>query len=152
MNLVGAEAADEAGGFAVKTSIDIIRSAMKIGIVGSRDYPEPERVDTLVGLLDLDTIIISGGAEGIDQRATSAGLSTRRPVIELKPIGTDKGLWVKAAFARNKLIALCSDVVVAFWTGESKGTADTIRHAMRISGKCIICLPGEPPAVWVNRL
>lgn len=152
LRALNAEIVGEDGCLSIKTSVDIVAGARRVGIVGSRVYPELERIRTLVDLLHSDAYVISGGAEGVDRAATAAGLATRRPVIELKPIGADKRLWVRAAFERNELIALCSDVVVAFWDGASNGTADTIRHALRISGKCIVALPGQPPAVWVPRL
>jgi predicted Rossmann fold nucleotide-binding protein DprA/Smf involved in DNA uptake len=106
-------------------------------------------VKVLVDLLAASTVIISGGAEGIDKAAVAAGLGSYRPVVALNPMGADRQLWVTAAFARNGFIALCSDVVVAFWTGESKGTADTIRKALKL-GKCIVALPGQPAQVWVS--
>lgn len=141
LELVGARVSSE-------VSMAILRSAHVVGIVGSRGYPEPERVAALLKLLAANTVIISGGAEGPDRAAVAGALGSWRPAVELKPIGSDKNLWVQAAHARNGMIALCSDVVVAFWDGQSSGTADTISKALKL-GKCIVALPGQAPQVWV---
>lgn len=149
LNQVGAEIAGEAVEFAVKTSIDILRDARRVGIVGSRDYPEIDRVGRLIELLHPDVYVISGGAKGVDVEARLKAQTHRRHVIEITAFGER---YVESLFERNSIIALCSDVVCAFWDGHSNGTADTIRKAMKISGKCIVALPGEPPAIWVPRL
>jgi DNA recombination-mediator protein A len=149
LNKVGAEVADEAGCFSIKTSVDILRDARRVGIVGSRDYPELDRVGKLVELLHPDVYVISGGARGVDQEARLMAMTHHRHLIEITVQGER---YVESLFERNTVIVLGSDVVCAFWDGESNGTADTIRKAMHLSGKVIVALPGESPQVWVERM
>jgi predicted Rossmann fold nucleotide-binding protein DprA/Smf involved in DNA uptake len=149
MNKVGAEVADEAGCFSIKTSIDILKDARRVGIVGSRNYPELDRVGKLIQLLHPDAYVISGGARGVDREARLKAQTYRRDVIEVTAQGER---YVRTLFERNTVIVLASDVIVAFWNGESNGTADTIRKAMKLSGKVVVALPGLPPQVWVERI
>jgi hypothetical protein len=149
MNAVGAEVASEAAEFAVKTSIDILRDARRVGIVGSRDYPEIERVGRLIEILHPDVYVISGGAKGVDVEARLKAQTHHRHVIEITAFGER---YVESLLERNSMIALCSDVVCAFWDGHSSGTADTIRKAMKISGRVIVALPGCQPETWVPRI
>jgi hypothetical protein len=149
MNRVGAEVADEAGCFSIKTSIQILQDARRVGIVGSRDYPELDRVGKLIELLHPDVYVISGGARGVDQEARLMAQTHHRHVIEITVQGER---YIESLLERNTVIVLGSDVVVGFWDGLSNGTADTIRKAIKYSGKCVVALPGMPPAVWVERI
>lgn len=104
---------------------------MKVGIVGSRDFARLELVTAYVMSLPLDTVIVSGGARGVDTIAEQA--ASRRGLVccVYKPSWKDgKG----AGFARNGRIVAQSDRVVAFWDGKSRGTMDTVWKAYK-SGK-----------------
>ena len=105
---------------------------MKVAIVGSRDYPSPSLVRAFVNTLPDDTIIISGGARGVDTVAEQAA-RYRHLKVEIYPAEWDK--WGRSAgMMRNGKIINAADRVVAFWDGISKGTADSIRKA-RAAGK-----------------
>ncbi len=104
---------------------------MKIGIVGSRNYTEWVCFLGHMGSLfpfgkGID-LIVSGGAEGAD---TLAELYADRNEIKTKIIKPDWEKYGKqAGFIRNGEIIRESDIIIAFWDGVSKGTADTINKA-----------------------
>lgn len=105
---------------------------MKIAIVGSRDFDRLNLVVDYVKSLPKDTVIVSGGARGVDRIAAVAGLNAGLVVIEYRPDWEHGGMG--AGFARNTLIVEQCDRVVAFWDGKSTGTLDTINKA-RKAGK-----------------
>lgn len=97
---------------------------MRIAIVGSRDYANLAAVRRYVLSLPKDTIIISGGARGVDREAElaayEAGLQVEIFFADWKTHGKDAG------FIRNHEIVKSADRIVAFWDGRSRGTAHTI--------------------------
>ena len=105
---------------------------MNIAVVGSRGYPSREKVVNYVLALPAGTMVISGGAVGVDswaeEAAKKAGLSTHILPAEWSKYGKVAG------FMRNGQIVALSAKVVAFWDGESRGTLDTIKKAVK-SGK-----------------
>lgn len=103
---------------------------MKVAIVGSREYAHLGKVEKYIRTLPNDTIIVSGGAIGVDkwaeQWARFLGLGT----IILKP---DWNKYGKAAgMIRNTQIVETCDKLVAFWDGKSKGTKDSIDKATKL--------------------
>jgi len=105
---------------------------MKIAIVGSRDYQHLDRVRIYVESLSPDTIIVSGGARGVDKTAEitakRCGLKTIVFYANWNPNGVfDRGAGMK----RNAQIIAEADQVVAFWDGKSPGTRNTIDRAKR---------------------
>lgn len=111
---------------------------MKIGIVGSRDYPNLEDIYDFVAGLPPDTVVLSGGARGVDWWAEDAarhcGLTT-----DIYPADWSQGRG--AGFARNQLIVDASDCIVAFWDGHSRGTLDTIRKADAANKGVVVFTP-----------
>jgi DNA recombination-mediator protein A len=135
-------------------------SSERVAIVGSRDYPDLPAVRAFVRSLPQDTVIVSGGAEGVDTAAKWAAEKRKmewrmyRPsqlsIPDRKP-GKEWGILVverrgvpyylpdrfesfaQAAYFRNGLIVADADSVEAFWTGSS-GTRNTIELA-RKAGK-----------------
>ena len=114
---------------------------MNIAIVGSRKFAnleadkEAERaVRDYVRKLPSDTVIISGGARGVDTWAEHAaddyGLETLIFEANWEAYGKSAGV------IRNKEIIANCDRLVAFWDGTSKGTKHSIEQA-RIIGKPI---------------
>ena len=120
---------------------------MKWAIVGSRDYPLPDRVreyirnlaievvpeDKQVGLRN-KPVIVSGGAKGVDSIAEEEAHRLGLPV-ETYPAAWNRqpdGSYDRTAgFKRNQSIVDASDAVVAFWDGVSLGTRDTITRAYK---------------------
>jgi hypothetical protein len=123
---------------------------MKLAIVGSR----PENMGNLtendkrvraavyayVSKLAKDTVIVSGGAAGVDTWAENAAKEYGLP----KPI-IFKPEWKKygkpAGMIRNAQIIDAADCVTAFWNGISSGTANSIERARR-AGKSVVINPG----------
>lgn len=97
---------------------------MKYAIVGSRDYPDLAEVRACVETLPRDSIIVSGGARGVDSAAAQAARDLGMEVIEYLP---DWDLHGKAAgFIRNKYIIDNADHVIAFHCKGSRGTQHSI--------------------------
>lgn len=102
---------------------------MKVAIVGSRDYPHERSVRRFVRGLAQETVVISGGARGVDtwaeQEAVAIGISTNVILADWETLGKSAGI------KRNYAIVDAADVVVAFWDGHSRGTAHTIEYARK---------------------
>lgn len=103
-----------------------------VAIIGSRGYTNLDAVRRYVMSLPPNSLVISGGARGVD---TVAEQTARQCGLPVKIFPAD---WNKhgkqAGYLRNVQIVEAADYVVAFWDGESKGTAHTIRIA-RQKGK-----------------
>lgn len=100
---------------------------MRVAIVGSRNYPRPMDVVVYVRELPADTVVVSGGAAGVDSWAVEAaryrGLETLTLLAQWSRHGRAAGM------IRNQEIVNAADRLVAFWNGESPGTADSIAKA-----------------------
>jgi hypothetical protein len=115
------------------------RLNMKVAIVGSRDYPDKQQVVDYVNNLPEDTIVVSGGAIGVDTWAEEAARERGLPEPIIFPADW-KRYGKSAGFRRNYDIAKEADRVVAFTIG-SNGTADTINHARKLGKDLEIYLP-----------
>lgn len=108
---------------------------MKVAIIGSREitvYDIDKRIppDT--------TLIISGGASGIDSLAERYA---QKHGIPTKIFHPNYELYGKSApLIRNKLIVDSADLVIAIWNGESRGTEFTINYAKSRKVPCQIYL------------
>ena len=106
--------------------------ALKVAIVGNRDYPEPSHIRRLIDTLPEGTIIYSGGARGVDTWAAQYGKAAGYEVIEITPdVPPNSPSWMfaKAAYARNQKIVESCDIVYAFISHDGGGTANTLKHA-----------------------
>lgn len=112
---------------------------MKIAIVGSRDYPDLEAVRQYVQSLPLDTVVVSGGASGVDITAEKAakarGMQTEVYYPDWKQYGKSAG------FLRNRLIIEAADKVVAFHVNNSRGTGHSIALAKRYGKELEVIKP-----------
>ena len=106
---------------------------MKVAIVGSRHFSEPDRVNDYVNSLVRGASIITGSASGVDAAATKAARAKGIPV-KVMPASFDEIADASRSAARNQRLIDACDVLVAFWDGSSKGTRDTIERALQ-SGK-----------------
>ena len=106
----------------------------KIAIIGSRKFHNLTAVKELVNALPIDTIVVSGGALGVDQVAETAALERQMQVKIFLPDWKTFGL--RAGAIRNAQIVEEADEVIAFWDEKSKGTAITIDLA-RKAGKIV---------------
>lgn len=115
--------------------------ALKVAIVGSRKGVAERVVREFVERLPLGTIVISGGARGVDQYAERAARNCGLEVFSIRANWKRYGRG--AGFKRNIEIVQHADIVVAFWNGESKGTAHTIRAARQLGKPTRIYTRGD---------
>ena len=103
---------------------------MKVGVIGSRGLT----VDNLEQYLPEDTTeIVSGGAKGIDTCAREYALSHDIKLTEFLPEYSRYGRG--APLKRNLQIIIYSDLVIAFWDGQSKGTKNVIVNCKKLNVK-----------------
>jgi predicted Rossmann fold nucleotide-binding protein DprA/Smf involved in DNA uptake len=111
-------------------------SGRKIAIVGSRDFQNLQLVDNFVSTLPKGTIVVSGGARGVDRRAEEA--AKRRGLRSI----IFKANWERdgrgAGLLRNHDIVGEADELIAFHNGFSRGTAHSIRLAREAGKKVTI--------------
>lgn len=99
----------------------------RVAIVGSRAFLDLSLVRAFVAGLPDGTVVISGGAKGVDAAAEAAARARGLYVESIRPKWAEFG---RAAGAiRNWQIVQKADRVVAFWDGVSRGTAITIAPA-----------------------
>lgn len=116
---------------------------MKLAIIGSRtfnDYYAAEQV-FLKEFREQDiTEIVSGGAKGADLIGKDIAVNFKLKYKEFLPDWQKFGR--SAGFRRNQDIIDYCDLVLAFWDGKSKGTANSIDIATRQGKKVITHLFG----------
>ena len=106
---------------------------MRVAIVGSRHFPELERVVEYIRSLPARASIITGSASGVDAAATKAAREKGIPV-QVIPASFDELADASKSAARNQRLVDACDVLVAYWDGASKGTRTTVERALD-SGK-----------------
>ena len=106
---------------------------MRVAIVGSRHFSEPERVAEYIRSLPSRASIITGSASGVDAAATKAARDRGIP-IQVIPASFEEVADASKSAARNQRLVDACDVLVAFWDGASKGTRTTVERALD-SGK-----------------
>ncbi|MBQ7383493.1 MAG: hypothetical protein IJV72_01730 [Clostridia bacterium] len=106
---------------------------MKLLIVGSRSIKE---YDLEKHIPKETTMIITGGAEGIDMLAEKYADKKRLSKLILRP---QYALYGRSApLKRNeKMIELC-DMALIIWDGYSKGTKYTVNYAKKMGKKIIL--------------
>ena len=99
---------------------------MKIAIVGSRNYPDLDKVGSTSRTCQ-KALSQFRGADGVDETAEDEARKLGLEVISISPEWNKYGKT--AGLIRNDLIVLTADCVVAFWDGVSRGTKYTIDKA-----------------------
>ncbi|AUV61874.1 hypothetical protein HWB52_gp59 [Pseudomonas phage Littlefix] len=107
-------------------------------VAGGRDFTDVDRiVQEVYGLMvnelkDFEIVIVQGEARGADK---SAKIAAQRLKLKCESFPAEWDLHGKAAGPiRNRAMAEVADGLLAFWDGESKGTANMIQ-VMRTHGK-----------------
>jgi hypothetical protein len=106
---------------------------MNVGIVGIRNVKKEyylELKKELDRYKDNITQIVSGGAKGIDSMAAKYARENNIPLIEYYP-RYDKFPGKYAPIERNKDIIKQSNIVIAFWDGEGRGTKNSIELSIK---------------------
>lgn len=94
---------------------------MRVAVIGSRSM----MVDDLERYMPEDvTMIISGGAKGVDECARVYAMGKEIPLEEYFPEYEKYGR--NAPLKRNEIIVARAEYVLAFWDGRSHGTAHVI--------------------------
>jgi hypothetical protein len=121
---------------------------VKVAIVGSRHFSEPDRVSDYVNALPHGASIITGGSSGVDAAATRAARVKGIPV-QVIPASFDELADAAKSAARNQRLIDACDVLVAFWDGSSKGTRNTVERALDSGKEVHIFRSGgvRPPAL-----
>lgn len=113
---------------------------MKIAIVGTRNpgisYQEWENL--LLSKINVSdvSLIVSGGAKGIDTYAKLFAGRHHIPLMEFLPDYSRYGRY--ATLRRNTQIVQEASMVIAFPSPDSKGTQHSIREAERLRKRLII--------------
>ncbi len=100
---------------------------MKIAIIGSRSLHNVADLEKYIPLET--TLIISGGAKGIDALAEKYAAKNGIHTKIIKPEYEKYKRY--APLKRNQTIVEACDVIIAFWDGKSKGTKYTIDYALK---------------------
>lgn len=108
-------------------------STLRLAVVGSRDYLDYQEFSSLLQLLlrtwSGPVELVSGGARGADSLASRYSQDHR---LSIRVFWADWNQHGKAAgMIRNREIVQYSTALVAFWDGESRGTANSISLAKR---------------------
>ncbi len=103
---------------------------MKIAVIGSRYFKDIQLLEQELKKLKI-SFIFSGGAIGADSLAI---VYAKKNKIGFKIIRPDYAKFGRAApIIRNLDIIKDADLVLAFWDGKSKGTADAILKAKKLN-------------------
>lgn len=119
-------------------------STHRVAVVGSRSRIDKEYIHRQLNELHSKKpidLIVSGGARGVDSIAEDwafiKGVETKIFLPDWDSYGK------KAGFLRNNDIVNTADVVYAFWDGESKGTASSIKLALERKLEVIVDISEE---------
>ena len=120
-------------------------STLKYGIIGSRNFTDKEffsyKVNEVIALQGMPIQVISGGASGADAMAEEWAKENTIEFQVFKPKHKDFPKKIRryaAPHARNTLIVEHSDIIIAFWDGQSTGTKDTIDKAIALGRKAYV--------------
>ena len=104
------------------------RTGIRIAVVGSRNFFDYRLLKKeLDEFLTKGATLVSGGVSGADALAEKYARENGREIEVIKPDWITYG--PSAGFRRNREIVEKATMVVAFWDGNSKGTAHTIQLA-----------------------
>lgn len=106
---------------------------MRTIIAGSRGITDYKFVADQIDNINIGwiTIIISGGALGVDSLAIRYAKNNRLPFEVFKPDWDRYGK--RAGIIRNCEMGDVVDALIAFWDGNSRGTKHMIDYAMNLN-------------------
>ncbi len=113
---------------------------MKTAIVGSRNIENYDLLKQATKGLKI-TMVISGGANGVDKMAERYAQENDLPLTVLPANWATYGK--QAGMIRNHEIVKQADQIIAIWDGQSKGTATTINMAKK-AGKALKVIKTSP--------
>jgi len=98
-----------------------------------------EAVCAEVRRLPAGTVVVSGGARGVDKMAASEADAVGLVTVTVHPPWNAKGR--AAGPIRNAVIERISDRCIAFWDGQSPGTLDTINRFVKAEKRYRVIKP-----------
>jgi len=102
---------------------------MRTIIAGSRNITDYKFLCKIMEEINIGiTVIISGGAKGVDSLAIKYAKDNKIPVEIFKPDWDKFG--TKAGIIRNCEMGSVADALIAIWNGSSRGTKHMIDYAM----------------------
>lgn len=113
---------------------------MKLAIVGTRNpsvvYQEWEEL--LLSNINVEdvTMVVSGGAKGIDSYAKHFASKYHKPLKEFLPDYAAYGR--RAPLIRNRQIVFEAEFVIAFPSSDSKGTLHAISEAGKLGRRTVV--------------
>jgi hypothetical protein len=117
---------------------------MKIGVVGSREFPQLKLVQWFINDLPKGVTVISGGARGVDgaavEQARKNGLEVQECLPDLTGC-TERHEYTQRYHDRNQKIVDQSDMIVAFTEKDHGGTWDSIKRAVKANKPVKIIRP-----------
>jgi hypothetical protein len=99
----------------------------RIAVIGSRHYVALPLIHEVLNRVDLGTVIVTGGAQGVDQLVEAHAKFRGHDVVVMAAKWKRDGR--AAGLIRNTRVVASADEVIAFWDGQSTGTMDVIRKA-----------------------
>src|SRR3989344_4812173 len=123
---------------------------MKVAIVGSRRHPNKQQIVDYVNSLPIDTVVVSGGAEGVDLGVEEIAKARGMQYEIHYP---DKSSWSSLSYyemceryyERNKKIVENSDKIVAFIMEDMRGgTMSTVKWAKKLKKPYELIYPERP--------
>lgn len=113
------------------------RGGLVVAVVGSRSIATCKallrRLDALHAL-GCVAEVVSGGANGVDTLAASWAM---RNVVKLTEHLPDyRAHGAGAPLVRNGLVVAGADLVLVVWDGQSRGTLDAVRKAVKAGRRC----------------
>jgi len=109
---------------------------MRVCVSGSREFKALHKIQEVLSKLPKDTVIVHGGARGVDWEADTVARKLGL-AVEVHPADWDKH-GKSAGHIRNREMVQTCDKVIAFWDGQSKGTAGAIRCSSDLGKPCEI--------------
>ena len=112
----------------------------KVAIVGSRNISDTQTKkieEYLDSIKDSISLVISGGAKGVDTIAKDFADTNSIPIVVIKPkyhLFSDNEKK-RAPLERNKEISDQCDTLYAFWDGVSTGTKNIIDYSLENKDK-----------------
>lgn len=117
---------------------------IRVGIVGSREYPNEQQIMEMISLLPTDDVeIVSGGQhQGVDGWAKKYAAEHKLKYTEFVPAHYQGAPYDVANYhKRNRQIAEYCDIVYAFIHRPSRGTQSTINFCKETGTPVIIITP-----------
>lgn len=101
---------------------------MRVAIIGSRETSGYSLDELISHIPQNASELVSGGSSGVDSLAEQAAARLGLPIRVFPPDYERDGRF--APLVRNGKIVERSDLVLAFWDGRSRGTADTLKKCI----------------------